>query len=171
LIAACNSRGLREMELADTLSSVKDIFTSSLASLPKSKETGEVLLGVFFGLQVKPEVETPLVAQSFMEQMRKEILDFEEKISSKAYGKIRCTATSRNEWRQALLEKGDTAKFCVDSIVRLEHSPERNVILTEEDLASLSEVMKLCVALFQVSDGISTDCFRPPFSQEEKDEE
>lgn len=69
------------MELADTLASVKDIFTSSLESLPKSKETEEVLLDILFGLHVKPEVEVPSVSQSFIEQARNEILDFEEKAS------------------------------------------------------------------------------------------
>uniref|UniRef100_A0A914EA30 Bromodomain adjacent to zinc finger domain protein 1A n=1 Tax=Acrobeloides nanus TaxID=290746 RepID=A0A914EA30_9BILA len=165
LLEACNRRGFREMELADNITNIRQTLSKTIDEQISTLSEEEILNHL--ALSPSPE-EFPVenIFQDLEREIRAMILDLEEKIETRAIGRIEC-ATDRETWRDSLEQTGDTTAYCFKNEVRIKYtSKDAEPVFKGEQLSELDSIAKLTIALLQLAQGIKLECLNPPFTQE-----
>ncbi|KAK6738536.1 hypothetical protein RB195_020564 [Necator americanus] len=157
IIAACNPRGLREIDLAEEIT----FHRPRIAEVMKKVES-RLANGQFSSLFMVDELD-PAQMQSGVEwdvEIRELLLDLEEKIEQGLLGRLPPTI-DRQKWRDLLLETGDvTSLIDHDVVVRGAHD---ELVWTKNELSRLTDVQKLSVAFLQLVQCISLKFLQKPF--------
>ncbi|KAK5967106.1 Bromodomain adjacent to zinc finger domain protein 1A [Trichostrongylus colubriformis] len=164
IVASCNSRGVREIDLADEIT----FFRPRIAEVMEKVET-KLANGQFQALFMVGQPD-PAEMQSGVEwpiELREVLLDLEEKMEQGLLGRLPAHI-DRQTWRQILLETGDiTSLMDRDVVVK---GAQDDVVWTKDELPRLTEIQKLAVAFLQLVQCISLKFLQKPFSVTKVDE-
>ncbi|WKX97823.1 hypothetical protein Q1695_013476 [Nippostrongylus brasiliensis] len=164
IVAACNPRGVREIELAEEIT----FFRPRIAEVMEKVEA-KLANGQFLSLFMVGQ-EDPALMQSGVDwpiEIRELLLDLEEKIEQGMLGRLPPNV-DRQAWRDQLLDAGDTTSL-MDSDVVVKGAQDE-VIWTKDELPRLTDIQKLSVAFLQLVQCISLKFFQKPFGVTKTDE-
>lgn len=164
IVAACNPRGLREIDLAEEIT----FYRPRIAHIMEKLET-KLANGQFSSIFMvnHPDPSQMPSGVDWIIEIRELLLDLEEKMEQGMLGRLPLHV-DRQQWRQFLLETGDvTSLMNQDVVVK---GPQVDIIWTKDELSRLTEIQKLAVAFLQLVQCISLKFFQKPFSATKVDE-
>ncbi|EYC45319.1 hypothetical protein Y032_0432g1357 [Ancylostoma ceylanicum] len=157
IVAACNPRGLREIDLAEEIT----FHRPRIVEVMEKVET-KLANGQFWSLFMVDQPD-PAQMQSGVEwevEIRELLLDLEEKIEQGLLGRLPASI-DRQQWRDLLLETGDITPLIENSVVV--RGAQDEVVWTKEELPRLTDVQKLSVAFLQLVQCIGLKFLQKPF--------
>lgn len=158
IIAACNPRGLREIDLVEEITFYRARIDEVMEKVEAKLANGQFLAMFMVG---QPDPSQLPSGVDWSVEMRELLLDLEEKIEQGMLGRLP-PHIDRQAWRKQLQETGDvTSLIDRDVVVK---GAQDDVVWTKDELPRLTAIQKLAVAFLQLVQCISLKFFQKPFS-------